>query len=93
MQLEQYGVYDEMWDDQLITDADGNFELIVSGERPPGYDGNWLHLHPSAGNITVRAVLQRLVSRYATRHPHRKAGRRGLGSTAAVAGRDGSAHR
>ena len=57
MQLEQYGVYDEMWDDQLVTDADGNFELIVSGERPPGYDGNWLHLHPSAGNITVRAYF------------------------------------
>ena len=55
MQLEQYGVYDEVWDDQLATDADGNFELIVSSERPSGYDGNWLHLHPDAGNITVRA--------------------------------------
>ena len=55
MQLEQYGVYDEIWDDQLATDENGNFELIVSSERPPGHEGNWIHLHPNAGNITVRA--------------------------------------
>jgi hypothetical protein len=55
MQLEQYGVYDEIWDDQLVTNDDGTFELIVSDERPSGYDGNWLRLHPQAGNITVRA--------------------------------------
>jgi hypothetical protein len=55
MQLEEYGVYDEIWDDQLVADDDGAFELIVSGDRPPGYDGNWLRLHPDTGNITVRA--------------------------------------
>ena len=55
MQLEQYGVYDEIWDDQLTTDDDGLFELLVSIERPAGYNGNWLRLHPNAGNITVRA--------------------------------------
>jgi hypothetical protein len=55
MQLEQYGVYDEIWDDQLSADADGSFELIVSAERPPGYGGNWMRLHPGTGNITVRA--------------------------------------
>jgi hypothetical protein len=57
MQLEQYGVYDEIWDDQLVADDDGVFELIVSGERPSGYEGNWLRLHPQAGNITVRAYF------------------------------------
>ena len=55
MQLEQYGVYDEIWDDQLVTDDAGFFELLVSTERPSGYEGNWLHLHPDAGNLTVRA--------------------------------------
>ena len=55
MQLEQYGVYDEIWDDQLVAAADGSFELIVSAERPKGYAGNWLYLNPGAGNITVRA--------------------------------------
>ena len=57
MQLEQYGVYDEIWDDQLTTDGDGTFELIVSSERPSGCNGNWLRLHPDAGNITVRVYF------------------------------------
>ncbi|MEO5840174.1 MAG: DUF1214 domain-containing protein [Acidimicrobiales bacterium] len=55
MQLEEYGVYDEIWDDQLVADDDGAFELLVSAERPPRHEGNWLRLHPDTGNITVRA--------------------------------------
>ncbi|HEV8296628.1 MAG TPA: DUF1214 domain-containing protein, partial [Acidimicrobiales bacterium] len=58
MQLEQYGVYDEIWHDQLATDPDGSFELIVGAGRPAGHQGNWLPLHPDSDNITVRIYYQ-----------------------------------
>ena len=52
MQLHQYGVYDEVWHDQLVTDEHGNFELVVGGERNGAT--NWIPLHPAATNITIR---------------------------------------
>lgn len=51
MQLEQYGVYAELWHDDLVTDDDGGFELIVGPDERPG---NWMPLHPDATNITIR---------------------------------------
>lgn len=51
MQLEQYGVYAEKWHDELTTDPDGTFELILSAE-PHG--GNWMPLDPRATNLTIR---------------------------------------
>jgi hypothetical protein len=30
----------------LKTEADGRFEVIFSEQRPAGYSGNWLYLHP-----------------------------------------------
>lgn len=53
MQLEEYGVYEEVWHDQLVTDADGNFELLLSAERDARAQ-NWMYLHPKTGNITIR---------------------------------------
>ena len=53
MQLEEYGVYSEVWHDQLTCDAGGNFELVVSAERDANAP-NWMPLHPQTGNITIR---------------------------------------
>ena len=40
--------------DALKLDADGGFEVIFSTERPAGYQGNWLHLHPEARFLLLR---------------------------------------
>jgi hypothetical protein len=53
MQLEQYAVYAEIWHDQLVTDAAGNFELSISAERPADAR-NWIPLHPDTTNVTIR---------------------------------------
>jgi hypothetical protein len=53
MQLEEYGVYSEVWHDELVRDDDGNFELVVSAERETSAP-NWMPLHPQTGNITIR---------------------------------------
>ncbi len=46
-----YGNYDL---DDLALEADGSFEVLFSNERPAGYSGNWLHLHPEARFILLR---------------------------------------
>lgn len=38
----------------LEMDAEGCFEVIFSSERPPGYTGNWLYLHPESRFILLR---------------------------------------
>jgi hypothetical protein len=53
MQLEEYGVYSEVWHDELTYDGDGNFELVVSADRDSSAS-NWMPLHPQTGNITIR---------------------------------------
>lgn len=40
--------------DKLKLEPDGSFEVIFSGERPEGYTGNWLYLHPDARFILLR---------------------------------------
>ena len=40
--------------DKLELGAEGSFEVIFSGERPAGYTGNWLYLHPEARFILLR---------------------------------------
>ena len=40
--------------DELKLAPDGTFEVIFSGERPAGYEGNWLYLHPDARFILFR---------------------------------------
>jgi hypothetical protein len=53
MQLEEYGVYQEVWHDELMYDDDGTFELVVSADRDSSAP-NWMALHPNTGNITIR---------------------------------------
>ena len=40
--------------DNLDCSADGSFEVIFSTERPAGYAGNWLYLHPESRFILLR---------------------------------------
>jgi hypothetical protein len=38
----------------LRVDADGRFEVIFSEQRPAGYQGNWLYLHPESRFLLLR---------------------------------------
>lgn len=40
--------------DDLDIAPDGTFEVILSGERPEGYTGDWWYLHPGATEIFAR---------------------------------------
>lgn len=40
--------------DQLTLGDDGYFSVILSNERPEGYDGDWWELHPRARRLLVR---------------------------------------
>jgi len=40
--------------DNLKLNADSSFEVVFSQTRPPGYEGNWLYLHPEARFILLR---------------------------------------
>ncbi|MCX7863654.1 MAG: hypothetical protein N2423_01235 [Novosphingobium sp.] len=40
----------------LKTDADGRFDVLLSVERPAGYQGDWWRLHPAASRLMVRMV-------------------------------------
>ncbi len=42
--------------DELKRDADGNFNVIISRERPEGHDGDWWKLHADAEKFMVRIV-------------------------------------
>ncbi len=44
--------------DTIDFDAEGNFEVIVSQERPAG-DANWLRITPDCVGVLVRAVYHR----------------------------------
>lgn len=46
--------YSDIDDGDLQIDADGNFEIIVSKERPAGYTGNWLQIKPGAFVLMTR---------------------------------------
>lgn len=51
MQLEQYGVYEELWHDQLALEPDGSFTLYLGGSPR---QGNWMPLDPRTTNVTIR---------------------------------------
>jgi len=53
MQLGEYGVYGEFWHDQLVTDEDGNFELILSPTNTTNA-ANWMALDPNARIVSIR---------------------------------------
>lgn len=40
--------------DDLTMGEDGHFSVVLSGERPAGYDGDWWHLDPRAGALLMR---------------------------------------
>lgn len=40
--------------DELNLGADGYFSVILSGERPSGYDGDWWELNPRTRRILMR---------------------------------------
>ena len=40
--------------DAFDLGADGSFELLLSGERPADYRGNWLRLDPKARTVVLR---------------------------------------
>ncbi|MFP3499654.1 hypothetical protein SB759_36135, partial [Pseudomonas sp. SIMBA_059] len=39
---------------QLDIAEDGSFEVIFSSERPEGYQGDWLYLHPESRFLLLR---------------------------------------
>lgn len=40
--------------DELTIGQDGSFRVILSAERPAGYDGDWWPLNPEAGKLLMR---------------------------------------
>lgn len=45
------------WDiGALTTDDEGHFDVILSAERPAGYDGDWWPLNPNAHSLMLRLV-------------------------------------
>jgi len=40
--------------DELTIAEDGSFRVILSAERPAGYDGDWWQLNPEAGKLLLR---------------------------------------
>jgi len=40
--------------DALDIQTDGSFEILLSADRPSGYDGNWVRLDPRARTIVLR---------------------------------------
>jgi Protein of unknown function (DUF1214) len=40
--------------DELQLDADGCFSVVLSGERPDGYTGDWWYLDPRAHRLLMR---------------------------------------
>lgn len=46
--------YSDLDDADLTIDAEGNFELLVSAEKPSGYSGDWLQIKPGAYCLMTR---------------------------------------
>lgn len=40
--------------DELETDPDGNFEVVLSASKQPGLDGNWMRIDGEHPTLTVR---------------------------------------
>jgi hypothetical protein len=46
--------YNDIDSGDLQVESDGSFELLLSTERPPGYDGNWLKIASGARVLMTR---------------------------------------
>jgi hypothetical protein len=40
----------------LKTDSEGNFDVLLSPEKPAGYNGDWWQLHPKSFRLMMRQV-------------------------------------
>jgi hypothetical protein len=40
----------------LALDAQGRFDVLLSAERPAGYEGDWWELNPAASQLMIRMV-------------------------------------
>jgi hypothetical protein len=54
MQLGDDRVFASCLASELEIEPDGRFAILLSAERPAGYQGNWLPLHPEARYVAVR---------------------------------------
>jgi hypothetical protein len=52
--ISQIGGHNEIDDQAIVFDGNGDFELIFSVERPAHYLGNWAPIHPEATGMMVR---------------------------------------
>ncbi len=52
--ISQIGGHNEIDDSEITFDANGDFELLFSVERPADYSGNWAKIHPEATGMMVR---------------------------------------
>jgi hypothetical protein len=48
------GCHNEIDDQSIVFEPNGEFELLFSAERPPGHSGNWAPVHPEATGMMVR---------------------------------------
>jgi len=46
--------YADIDDGDLVIDQHGDFELLISAEKPAGYQGNWLQIKPGAQCLMTR---------------------------------------
>ena len=46
--------YHDIDDDDMQIEANGDFEVLLSTERPAGYSGNWLKIEPGARVLMTR---------------------------------------
>jgi hypothetical protein len=46
--------YSDLDDGDLQIDAEGNFEILISAERPAGHTGNWLQVKQGASVLMTR---------------------------------------
>lgn len=46
--------YNDIDDTEMTFDANGDFEMLLSTERPVGHDGNWSKLAPEADYVMIR---------------------------------------
>lgn len=54
MQLGDDRVFETLLLTDLQREANGDFEILLSAERPSGHRGNWMKLEPDARYFTVR---------------------------------------
>ena len=52
--ISQIGCHNEIDDQDIRFQPNGDFELLFSAERPAGYAGNWAPMHPEATGMMVR---------------------------------------